>query len=153
MAVPNSTTFCLPEHNIVYIVAANILVTSAPNRVLLCDFGVSALLPSQSAKRTTFVGTPYWMAPEVISKGRSYDFKADIWSFGITMLEMALGEPPMMGQTAAMALSLIPKSSAPRLEGEWSDDMKNFVASVLQENPDEVRLSRVVSGILCIAIN
>jgi serine/threonine protein kinase len=96
------------------------------------------LLPSQSAKRTTFVGTPYWMAPEVISKGRSYDFKADIWSFGITMLEMALGEPPMMGQTAAMALSLIPKSSAPRLQGEWSQEMKEFVASALQENPDEV---------------
>lgn len=114
-------------------------MTSAPNRVLLCDFGVSALLPSQSAKRTTFVGTPYWMAPEVISKGRSYDFKADIWSFGITMLEMALGEPPMMGQTAAMALSLIPKSSAPRLQGEWSQEMKEFVASALQENPDEVR--------------
>jgi protein-serine/threonine kinase len=140
------TTFCLLEHIIACTAAANILVTSAPNRVLLCDFGVSALLPSQSAKRTTFVGTPYWMAPEVISKGRSYDFKADIWSFGITMLEMALGEPPMMGQTAAMALSLIPKSSAPRLEGEWSDDMKKFVASVLQENPDEVHPQSILKS-------
>ena len=57
------------------------------------------------------------------------------------MLEMALGEPPMMGQTAAMALSLIPKSSAPRLQGEWSQGMKEFVAAALQENPDEVCLT------------
>lgn len=115
--------------------AANILITSAPNRVLLCDFGVSALLPSTSSKRTTFVGTPYWMAPEVITKGRSYDYKADIWSFGITTLEMAHGEPPMSGKTAQMALALIPKESAPRLEGSWSREMKEFVAGCLTEEP------------------
>lgn len=117
--------------------AANILITSAPNRVLLCDFGVSALLPSTSSKRTTFVGTPYWMAPEVITKGRSYDYKADIWSFGITVLEMAHGEPPMSGKTAQAALALIPKESAPRLSGSWSKDMKEFVVSCLDEEPND----------------
>lgn len=120
--------------------AANILITSAPNRVLLCDFGVSALLPSAASKRTTFVGTPYWMAPEVISKGRLYDTKADIWSFGITVLEMAHGEPPMSGQSAQSVFSAMNKGfEPPKLEGgEWSREMRDFVAACLQEDPESV---------------
>jgi protein-serine/threonine kinase len=118
--------------------AANILITSMPNRVLLCDFGVSALLPSTASKRTTFIGTPYWMAPEVITTGASYDTKADIWSFGITILEMANGEPPMFGQPAERALAMITKQRAPRLEGGWSKEMKDFVVGCLNEEPADV---------------
>ncbi|KAL7420248.1 kinase that interacts with cdc31p [Cryptotrichosporon argae] len=120
--------------------AANILLTTSPIRILLCDFGVAALLQSTSSKRSTFVGTPYWMAPEVVTEGRLYDAKADIWSLGITLLEMAYGEPPMHGQPAARAVMLIgdKKMRAPRLEGaDWTRDMHEFVTGCLNEEPGD----------------
>ncbi|ORX41217.1 kinase-like domain-containing protein [Kockovaella imperatae] len=120
--------------------AANILLSVSPIRVLLCDFGVAALLASSTSKRSTFVGTPYWMAPEVVTEGRLYDFKADIWSLGITLLEMAYGEPPLSGQPAARAVMMLGdrKMRAPRLEGsEWSRDMKDFVTGCLNEEPSD----------------
>lgn len=80
------------------------------------------------------------MAPEVITEGRLYDSKADIWSLGITLLEMCYGEPPMSGQPAARAVMLIgdKKMRAPRLEGNnWSRDMKDFVVGCLNEEPGD----------------
>ena len=80
------------------------------------------------------------MAPEVITEGRLYDSKADIWSLGITLLEMCYGEPPMSGQPAARAVMLIgdKKMRAPRLEGNgWSKDMKDFVIGCLNEEPGD----------------
>ncbi len=80
------------------------------------------------------------MAPEVIAKGRSYDSKADIWSFGITLIEMAMGEPPLSGQGPHQALKIIEKSKAPVLpvETDWSEGMRGFLAEALTEDPDKV---------------
>jgi protein-serine/threonine kinase len=120
--------------------AANIVLTTTPPRILLCDFGVAALLASSTSKRSTFVGTPYWMAPEVVTEGRLYDAKADIWSLGITLLEMAYGEPPMSGQPAARAVMLLgdKKMRAPKLEGDmWSKEMREFSLGCLNEEPSD----------------
>lgn len=114
--------------------AANVLLTAA-GRVLLCDFGVSARLVYNHSKRTTFVGTPYWMAPEVIKQSQ-YDTKADIWSLGITLYEMVTGAPPHAKEDPMRALLIIPQAKAPRLpETLGSKDMRDFAASVLREQP------------------
>jgi serine/threonine protein kinase len=120
------------------IIAANVLLT-ATGRILLCDFGVSARLIHNHSKRTTFVGTPYWMAPEVIQQSQ-YDTKADIWSLGITLYEMVTGAPPHAKEDQMRALLLIPRADAPRLpETTGTKDMRDFVASVLREQPADVR--------------
>ncbi|KAG9066435.1 hypothetical protein KI688_001661 [Linnemannia hyalina] len=128
----------LHKHGIIHrdIKAANILLTDE-GRVQLCDFGVAGQVTMNSLKRNSFVGTPYWMAPEVIREGQTYDFKADIWSFGITIYEIATGNPPFADQDPMRAVTLIPKSRPAQLEGDWSPAMKEFVALCLHEEPNE----------------
>ncbi|CEG69461.1 Putative STE/STE20/YSK protein kinase [Rhizopus microsporus] len=113
--------------------AANVLLTAEGN-VQLCDFGVAA---SNSFRQSTFVGTPYWMAPEVIRDGTSYNYKADIWSLGITVYEMATGNPPLANVDPMRAISIIPKSTPPRLPDTFSPAIKEFVDSCLAEDPNE----------------
>lgn len=116
--------------------AANVLITSE-GFVRLCDFGVAADTSLNSTKRMTMVGTPYWMAPEVIAEGQSYTNKADIWSLGITMYELATGNPPYSDHEAMRAMMLIAKSQPPRLEGlRYSALIKDVVAQCLDENPN-----------------
>lgn len=117
--------------------AANILITHEGN-VQLCDFGVAVQLTTTALKRATIAGTPFWMAPEVIREGDQYNVKADIWSLGITLYEIATGNPPYCEKGATWAMTMIEKLTPPRLEGrEYPPALKECVAMCLDENPEE----------------
>jgi misshapen/NIK-related kinase len=110
----------------------NVLLTENAE-VKLVDFGVSAQLDRTVGKRNTFIGTPYWMAPEVIACDQqpdaSYDHRADMWSLGITCIELADGEPPLCSMHPMRALFLIPRNPPPRLKQprKWSRKLLHFL--------------------------
>ncbi|EGN99912.1 hypothetical protein SERLA73DRAFT_53219 [Serpula lacrymans var. lacrymans S7.3] len=121
--------------------AANVLIT-ASGKVMICDFGVSALSATTTSKRNTLMGTPNWMAPEVAQAVPAYDSKADIWSLGIMVYEMVKGAPPHADMRDAIkVMHMITRVKPPRLnEGEASKDLRDFVSNCLRELPGDVRL-------------
>ncbi|CCE63474.1 hypothetical protein TPHA_0E03850 [Tetrapisispora phaffii CBS 4417] len=116
--------------------AANILLTDC-GKVKLGDFGVSGQIRA-TMKRGTFVGTPYWMAPEVINKQcKGYNEKADIWSLGITAYELLKGVPPLSKYDPFKVMLNIPKRKPPKLHGQYSEKAKYFVSLCLIKDPKQ----------------
>lgn len=117
--------------------AANILVTQ-DGRIKLADFGVSSQLTVSQAKKHTLVGTPLWMAPEVIKVKSGYNEKCDIWSLGITTIELVRGTPPYSEIPPMKILFEIPYLEPPVLVGpKYSSALKSFVSMCLKKNPNE----------------
>lgn len=113
----------------------NVLL-SADGGVKLADFGFCAELTEQRKKRTTCVGTPYWMAPELIRQ-TEYDYKVDLWSVGILAIECAEYEPPHLDEVPMRAMYLITTQKSPTLKdrGAWSNEFHDFIAKCLMTNP------------------
>merc|ERR1711971_1128970 len=106
------------------------------------DFGVSYIMDAAMDRAKTILGTPYWMVPEVVdTKEEKYDSKADIWSLGITAIEMAVGKPPYANEPPLKVLLKVPKMDPPTLpeevEDEYSDAFKDFIATCLVKNPKQ----------------
>ncbi|XP_067454705.1 mitogen-activated protein kinase kinase kinase kinase 4 isoform X2 [Thunnus thynnus] len=130
----------LHSHHVIHrdIKGQNVLLTENAE-VKLVDFGVSAQLDKTIGRRNTFIGTPYWMAPEVIACDENpeatYDYRSDLWSLGITALEMAEGAPPLCDMHPMRALFLIPRNAPPKLKSKkWSKRFLTFVDSCLVKN-------------------
>uniref|UniRef100_A0AAX7TE07 non-specific serine/threonine protein kinase n=1 Tax=Astatotilapia calliptera TaxID=8154 RepID=A0AAX7TE07_ASTCA len=123
----------LHSHNMIHrdVKAGNILLTE-PGQVKLADFGSASI----ASPANSFVGTPYWMAPEVIlamDEGQ-YDGKVDVWSLGITCIELAERKPPLFNMNAMSALYHIAQNESPTLQ---SEDFRNFIDSCLQKIPQD----------------
>ncbi|XP_052862446.1 myosin-IIIb [Anopheles cruzii] len=125
----------------------NILLTES-GHVKLVDFGVSSHLAATMARRNTSVGTPYWMAPEVIAceqqLDQSYDSRCDVWSIGITAIELAEGDPPLCELHPMRALFQIPRNPPPKLAHpeQYSSALSDFISECLVKDLEQRPFSK-----------
>ncbi|KAI2606685.1 kinase-like protein [Hypoxylon sp. NC1633] len=117
---------------------ANVLVTET-GVVQLCDFGVAGMMETKLDKRSTFIGTPHWMAPELFDQNAHYGTEVDIWAFGSMVFEIASGLPPNVRANVGLPqLGDYLREHLPRLDGDqYSDELKSLVAFCLEENPSK----------------
>lgn len=124
----------LHDHNIVHrdIRGSNILLTKE-GEVRLCDFGLSKPVENQVGKRFTVIGSPNWMAPELVTckkKGEGYDNRSDVWALGITAIELGDGKPPFADIHPSRCLFQIVRNPPPTLyrQSNWSQNFNDFIA-------------------------
>ncbi len=112
------------------------MLCNLKGEVKLADFGFCVQLTDQRMLRNTMVGTPYWMAPELV-RGKAYDSKVDIWSLGIMLLEMAEWEPPFLREQPLRALYLIATKGAPKFKepARWTPGMNAFLQAACEVDP------------------
>uniref|UniRef100_A0A2M3ZZ43 Putative serine/threonine-protein kinase 10 n=1 Tax=Anopheles triannulatus TaxID=58253 RepID=A0A2M3ZZ43_9DIPT len=138
--------------------AGNVLLTM-DGGVKLADFGVSAKNKHTMQKHDTFIGTPYWMAPELVLcetfRDNPYDFKVDIWSLGITLIEFAQMEPPNSEMSPMRVLLKIQKSEPPKLDqpSKWSKHFNDFLARALVKDPQQRPSTDILIGLPFISGN
>lgn len=116
---------------------ANMLMDNSGD-IFLSDFGVSAHVKG-GQRRMTFVGSPCWMAPEVMEQEKGYDFKADIWSLGMTAIELAMGDVPNSEQHPMKVLMIVLHSEPSKLPADepWSPEFRLFIDACLQREPSK----------------
>uniref|UniRef100_A0A182QQM6 non-specific serine/threonine protein kinase n=1 Tax=Anopheles farauti TaxID=69004 RepID=A0A182QQM6_9DIPT len=133
----------LHEHHIVHrdVRGSNILMTK-DGEVKLCDYGLARDTKSTLGKRGTCIGSPCWMAPEVVTSSKSekdvYDNRSDVWALGITAIELGDGKPPFADMHATRAMFQIVRNPPPTLyrQSNWSQEFNDFIAECLEKNPD-----------------
>ena len=130
-------SFMHRQHRIHRDIKSDNILVDFSGHVKIADFGFATALTRETMKRQSVVGTPFWMSPELI-KSQSYDCKVDIWSLGITALEMADGEPPLMHEPVMRALFLITVNDAPTLKhpSDWSEACTHFLTKMLVKDPE-----------------
>ncbi|KAJ5720574.1 uncharacterized protein N7483_008508 [Penicillium malachiteum] len=118
--------------------AANILIHEE-GRLEICDFGVAGILQSQRDKRSTWIGTPHWMPPEMFStrgQAHQYGSEIDVWAFGCTLFEFATGNPPNSGLRERMQIGRQLTRNTPKLDSnDYSQGLKDLIAYALDSNP------------------